>query len=62
MKPEFSLEPITCEMLKLEKGFQKATKKQTKEFESLMKKQKKERETMLGAQCKAMEKLSKSKK
>ena len=55
-------DPITCEMLKLEKGFAKATKKHTKEYESLMKKHKKERDTSLGNQCKNMEKLTKSKK
>ena len=59
---EFVAEPITCEMLKLEKGFAKATKKHTKEYDGLMKKHKKERETCLGNQCKSMEKLSKSKK
>ena len=62
-KPEeFKLEPITCDMLKQEKGFLKATKKQQKEIDSLAKKQKKERETCLGNQCKAIEKLAKSKK
>ena len=49
-------------MLKLEKGFAKATKKHTKEYDGLMKKHKKDRETCLGNQCKNMEKLVKSKK
>ena len=59
---EFSLEPITCDSLRSEKGFLKATKKHTKEFESMQKKLKKERESILSNQCKAIEKLMKTKK
>ena len=48
--------------MKQEKAYAKAAKKQIKELESLQKKHKKERESILGNQCKAIEKLTKSKK
>ena len=59
---EFKCDPITCDLLKNEKGFVKANKKQQKEYETLIKKQLKERGNIQAKQCKDMEKLAKGKK
>ncbi|TRY75722.1 hypothetical protein TCAL_08675, partial [Tigriopus californicus] len=61
-KAEFALDPITCDLLRKEKAFQKTAKKYVKEFDSLQKKNRKERDNILTSQCKAIEKLMKSKK
>ena len=59
---DLALPPVTVDSLKEDKGFGKLSKKYTKEYEALQKKQTKERNTLATNQCKAIEKLSKSKK
>lgn len=55
-------EPITIDLIKKDKGFQKATKKQQKEYDALKKKQLKEKLSVQKSQCSAVDKLIKGKK
>ena len=55
-------EPITVEVLRQEKGYQKVARKQQKEIDSLKKRHQKEKLTVQKQQCAAIEKLIKGKK
>ncbi|XP_054713713.1 1-phosphatidylinositol 4,5-bisphosphate phosphodiesterase-like [Uloborus diversus] len=61
-KEECKLDPITQEILKEEKPYQKLKKKHVKEFSALMKKQQKEKGAVQKQQCNAIEKYMKSNK
>ncbi|XP_071056681.1 1-phosphatidylinositol 4,5-bisphosphate phosphodiesterase isoform X2 [Onthophagus taurus] len=54
-------EPITIELIRQDKAFQKTTKKNQKEYDTLKKKQMKEKLTMQKAQCGAIDKIVKGK-
>lgn len=60
-EPPIVFEPITLELLRQEKGFQKIAKKQSKELETLKKKHLKERSSLQKSQNSAIEKLIKGK-
>lgn len=55
-------EPVTIELLRQEKGFQKIARKQQKELDTLKKRQSKEKTSVQKAQCAAIEKLIKGRK
>lgn len=55
-------EPITVEVLRQEKGYQKVLRKEQKELDSLRKRQQKEKLSVQKQQCAAIEKLIKGKK
>ena len=61
-KEEIKFDAITPESLMLEKAFNKATKKYTKEVVNLKKKQAKEVASVVKSQCNTIEKASKGKK
>ncbi|XP_015593431.1 1-phosphatidylinositol 4,5-bisphosphate phosphodiesterase isoform X2 [Cephus cinctus] len=60
-REEMKFEPITVESLRMEKGFQKISRKQQKELESLRKRHQKEKVTVQKQQCAAIEKIIKGK-
>lgn len=55
-------EPITIELIRQDKAFQKTTKKHQKEYDTLKKKQAKEKMAMQKTQCSAIDKIIKGKK
>lgn len=55
-------DPITLEILRQEKGYQKVLRKQQKELESLKKRHHKEKLTVQKQHCVAIEKIFKGKK
>ena len=59
---EMKFEPITVEVLRQEKGYQKISRKQQKEMDSLKKRHQKEKLSVQKQQCAAIEKLIKGKK
>lgn len=61
-KDDYKMDPITSEMLKVEKPFIKLTKKHLKELESVRKRQHKERSVIQKQQCQAIDKIVKSNK
>ncbi|XP_053972974.1 1-phosphatidylinositol 4,5-bisphosphate phosphodiesterase-like isoform X2 [Hylaeus volcanicus] len=61
-REEMKFDPITAEVLRQEKGYQKVLRKQQKDLESLKKRQQKEKLTVQKQHCVAIEKIIKGKK
>lgn len=59
---EMKFDPITVDVLRQEKGYQKVLRKQQKELESLKKRHQKEKQTVQKQHCVAIEKIIKGKK
>ncbi|XP_076621899.1 1-phosphatidylinositol 4,5-bisphosphate phosphodiesterase isoform X1 [Colletes latitarsis] len=60
-REEMKFDPITVEVLRQEKGYQKVLRKQQKDLESLKKRQQKEKLTVQKQHCVAIEKIIKGK-